>query len=186
MTILVDIPRWVWRGSTWCHLVSDESLDELHEFARQLGLKRIGFQGDHYDIDASHHEIARNHGAELCESRELVRRLRTAGLRLRPGSFEKWTLVEEFPEWSRHDWFAGDSHTEGLGDLLATINVADVEVTSGFQLRRSNADALVLQGPGAGPTSQDDASRGCFYRRETVVPYGWSFELISPSPAMCD
>jgi len=37
-----------------CHMISDTSLDELHEFAARLGLKREWFQNDgrtpHYDV----------------------------------------------------------------------------------------------------------------------------------------
>lgn len=85
--ILVDAPR-PWpnvsdeakrRGhgrKRWCHMVSDESVDELHEFAQRLGLRREWFQGGnshpHYDLtegkrwqalrlgarEATHSEIA--------------------------------------------------------------------------------------------------------------------------------
>ncbi|MEJ7720218.1 MAG: DUF4031 domain-containing protein [Ilumatobacteraceae bacterium] len=50
MTVLIDEPRWWHRGRRWCHLVSDSSYDELHEFAHANGIPRRGFQGDHYDI----------------------------------------------------------------------------------------------------------------------------------------
>ena len=48
--MLVDECRWWFRGRQWCHLVSDESLDELHAFAEWLGVPRRVFQGDHYDL----------------------------------------------------------------------------------------------------------------------------------------
>ncbi len=64
----------------WAHLVSDRSYDELHEFARGIGKRRLGFQGDHYDIDEIDRARALDLGAELVDSRELVRRLRRAGL----------------------------------------------------------------------------------------------------------
>lgn len=187
MTILVDIPRWNWRGKTWCHLVSDTSLHELHDFAFQLGLKRIGFQGDHYDIDEHHHVIARDLGAELVDSRELVHRLKLAGLRVRPRSFEKWNLVGEFPDWSLNQWLAlcGDDN-DRLRELVVDLNLADSAIADGFQLRRSEADALVLQGRGVGPESKDDPERGRFYRREVVDPFRWSLELITPCPAASD
>ena len=81
--ILVDTPNWPWRGRLWGHLVSDTSLSELHEFAQRIGKRRIGFQGDHYDIDAEEHLLAINEGAKCVDSRELVRRLRESGLRRR-------------------------------------------------------------------------------------------------------
>ena len=84
MTVLVDEPRWWWRGRRWCHLVSDMSLDELHAFTDALGVSRRAFQGDHYDIPEEHRDAVVAAGAVPVESRELVRRLRGAGLRLSP------------------------------------------------------------------------------------------------------
>lgn len=81
MAILVDHPRWPWRGRRWAHLVSDSSYDELHRFAADLGLRRGWFQGDHYDIPAEVRERALAAGAEAVTSRELIERLRAAGLR---------------------------------------------------------------------------------------------------------
>lgn len=81
MTILVDQAIWPWRGKQWAHLVSDESYDELHEFAGRLGIPRRGFQGDHYDIPADYRVRALEFGAESVDARVLVRRLKAAGLR---------------------------------------------------------------------------------------------------------
>jgi hypothetical protein len=84
--ILVDEARWPWRGRRWAHLVSDESYEELHDFAARLGVPRRAFQGDHYDIPAHLRSQALVLGAEAVEARELVRRLRAAGLRRRPST----------------------------------------------------------------------------------------------------
>jgi hypothetical protein len=84
VAVLVDEARWWHRGRRWCHLVSDVSLDELHEFADGVGIPRRGFQGDHYDIPEEHRAEVVAAGATEVESRELVRRLRAAGLRLSP------------------------------------------------------------------------------------------------------
>jgi len=81
--ILVDPAVWPWRGHRWAHLVSDESFEELHAFAARLDIPRRAFQGDHYDIPASLRERAIELGAVPIDSRELVRRLRAAGLRRR-------------------------------------------------------------------------------------------------------
>ena len=81
MTVLVDRAVWRWRGELWAHLVSDADYDELHAFAARLGLRREWFQGDHYDVPARVRERAIAQGALPVESRELVRRLRAAGLR---------------------------------------------------------------------------------------------------------
>ena len=82
--MLVDDPLWWWRGRRWCHLVSDVSLDELHRFAAAAGVSRRAFQGDHYDIPEEHREQLIAAGAVAVPSRELLRRLRAAGLRLAP------------------------------------------------------------------------------------------------------
>jgi len=81
MAILVDAPIWRWRGRRWSHLVSDRALDELHDFADQLGLSRGWFQCDHYDVPASVRELAILKGAVPVSASELVLRLRAAGLR---------------------------------------------------------------------------------------------------------
>jgi len=82
--ILVDDAIWPWRGRRWAHLVSDESYDELHEFAARLGIPRRSFQGDHYDVPETVRDQAIAIGAAAVGSRELLRRLRAAGLRRRP------------------------------------------------------------------------------------------------------
>jgi len=84
MAILIDEARWWWRGRKWCHLVSDVSYDELHAFADLAAIPRRGFQGDHYDIPEEYRQLMIDGGAEVVPSRELLRRLRDAGLRLTP------------------------------------------------------------------------------------------------------
>jgi hypothetical protein len=84
VAILIDEARWWHRERRWCHLVSDVSYDELHEFADRVGIPRRGFQGDHYDIPEEYRDDMITAGARVVESRELVRRLRDAGLRLSP------------------------------------------------------------------------------------------------------
>jgi hypothetical protein len=84
VTILIDEARWWWRGKKWCHLVSDVSYDELHDFAARAGIPRRGFQGDHYDVPEEYRDALIEAGAQQTESRELVRRLRAAGLRMSP------------------------------------------------------------------------------------------------------
>lgn len=80
----MDEARWWHHGRRWCHLVSDESLAELHEFADAVGIPRRGFQGDHYDVPEEYRTELIEAGALVVESRELLRRLKAAGLRLSP------------------------------------------------------------------------------------------------------
>ena len=84
VTILIDEARWWHRGRKWCHMVSDESYDELLAFADEVGIPRRGFQGDHFDIPQEYRAAMVVAGAVEVESRELLRRLRAAGLRLSP------------------------------------------------------------------------------------------------------
>ncbi len=82
MTLLIDEPRWWFKERLWSHLVSDCSLDELHAFAEQAGIPRRGFHGDHYDVPAEHYDAMVARGAVPTPTRELLRKLRAAGLRL--------------------------------------------------------------------------------------------------------
>lgn len=84
VAILIDQARWWHRGRKWCHLVSDVSYDELHEFAATVGIPRRGFQGDHYDIPEDYRASLIEAGALEVESRVLLQRLKAAGLRLTP------------------------------------------------------------------------------------------------------
>jgi hypothetical protein len=79
--IVIDRPVWWWRGRRWAHLASDTAFDELHDFAARLGLRRVWFQGDHYDLPVHRWDEAVASGATPIDSRDLVRRLRAAGLR---------------------------------------------------------------------------------------------------------
>jgi hypothetical protein len=81
--ILIDPPLVPSRGRMWSHLASDTSYDELHAFARGLGIPERGFDRDHYDVPAEFHDDAVAAGAVPVSSRELVTALVRAGLRRR-------------------------------------------------------------------------------------------------------
>ncbi|MGW0658239.1 DUF4031 domain-containing protein [Streptodolium elevatio] len=83
MTVLIDRPIWPGRGRMWSHLISDVSYDELHEFARRLGVPERAFDRDHYDVPAELYDQAVALGAEAVGGKELVSRLIAAGLRRR-------------------------------------------------------------------------------------------------------
>lgn len=88
MAVYVDDAIWEWRGKKWAHLVADTT-DELHEFARRLGLRQEWFQEPkpgaiggwpHYDVTEGMRRKAIARGARKVTSRELVyiiRRMRT-------------------------------------------------------------------------------------------------------------
>ena len=85
--ILVDRLRRYTSGD-WCHMVTDHSPEELHDFARRLGLRREQFQRHerlpHYDLRPHMREKALALGAAAVSSKELFRRGREAFLRSRP------------------------------------------------------------------------------------------------------
>lgn len=84
--ILIDPPLVPAHGRLWSHLASDTSYEELHVFARGLGIPERGFDRDHYDVPSEWYDAAVEAGATPVSSRELVARLRDAGLRRRkPG-----------------------------------------------------------------------------------------------------
>jgi hypothetical protein len=83
MTVLIDVPMWPAHGTIWGHLVSDESLEELHSFAAAVGLPPRSFDLDHYDVPADKHAALVAAGAVEVSHRELVVRLRGSGLRVR-------------------------------------------------------------------------------------------------------
>lgn len=82
MAVLIDPPMWPRHGRVWGHLVSDVSLEELHAFARAMGIPERGFDLDHYDVPEDMHPRLIDAGAHLVDGRELVRRLRASGLRV--------------------------------------------------------------------------------------------------------
>jgi predicted kinase len=83
MAILVDelreYPETRLPFSAWCHMATDGSFEELHEFAGRLGLRRGWFQRDHYDLPAHGRAAAVALGAEEVATSELL--LRMAGPR---------------------------------------------------------------------------------------------------------
>ncbi|MFZ1812846.1 MAG: DUF4031 domain-containing protein [Rhizobiaceae bacterium] len=88
MTVYVDEAIWNWQGRKWCHLMADD-LDELHRFARQIGIHPLSYQGPpktsapHYDITAFERNRAIRMGAVAVGRREIVevfRRVRVRGV----------------------------------------------------------------------------------------------------------
>lgn len=69
-------------------MVTDsDSFDELHAIADKIGMRRIWFQGDHYDLTSSMRGRALREGAVEVSAKELVvRRLRKNGTHGIPGA----------------------------------------------------------------------------------------------------
>ncbi|BDI23153.1 DUF4031 domain-containing protein [Herbiconiux sp. L3-i23] len=83
MTVLIDTAMWPAHGTVWAHLVSDESLEELHAFARANEVPPRSFDLDHYDVPERRVAELVAAGAVSVSGHELVRRLIASGLRVR-------------------------------------------------------------------------------------------------------
>lgn len=63
----------------WSHLIAD-SISELHDFARIIGLKSNWFQAKpekpHYDIKGMMRKRAIDNGAKIVSSKEIIKVLR--------------------------------------------------------------------------------------------------------------
>ena len=62
-------------------MVSDRSVDELHAFASEIGLRREWFQDGprpHYDLRPSKRRLAVSRGSEEVGVRDLVKRMARA------------------------------------------------------------------------------------------------------------
>ena len=83
MTVYVDSLKLTPKTRSWpylesCHLFAD-TIQELHDFARTLGLQRAWFQDKrlkHYDLTAHRREKAVKLGAIEVTSREMVEHVR--------------------------------------------------------------------------------------------------------------
>lgn len=69
------------RAKEWCHLIAD-SLEELHEMAKAIGMRRAWFQGSppasfpHYDLVPSRRATALKRGAIELPRAHFVSKLR--------------------------------------------------------------------------------------------------------------
>lgn len=84
MSVYVDnLIAWGWvtrgRKTESCHLIAD-SLEELHEFAAKIGMKRQWFQGDgtipHYDLTPIRRSKAVSLGAVELDRKGFVLKIR--------------------------------------------------------------------------------------------------------------
>lgn len=77
MTVYVDESIWPYRGTKYCHMMvgKDDDLQELHDFAASIGLKRAWFQDrpthPHYDLSPTKRALAVRNGATEVKSLEI-------------------------------------------------------------------------------------------------------------------
>lgn len=79
MSIYVDhLFTWPGKRGQWCHMMTDGDVQELHEMAQRIGIKRHWFQNKkrfpHYDLRPVQREFAIKAGAIEVSGVELVRR----------------------------------------------------------------------------------------------------------------
>ena len=179
MAILIDPARWPAHGTVFSHLVSDESLEELHAFARANGIPPHAFDGDHYDIPVSQYEELVSAGAQPVSGSELVRRLVKSGLRItaaeRASKLEKilhQRFDRLFPNTSELDrgpicdalierWSEDHRHYHDLTHLMSVLK---------------GIDYLERQGEPMGPFPRAVKLAGWFhdavYRADPILPPG--------------
>jgi hypothetical protein len=97
MAIFVDQCRWSFKDHYWCHMVSDVSIEDLHQFAQHLGVPLRAFHGDHYDLPQHVRELALVHGAIEVTSREVVGVLIRTGLRMSAAQRRRFLREEGLP-----------------------------------------------------------------------------------------
>lgn len=78
MTIYVDPAIWPYMGKLYCHCMTDGDIEELHDFALRLGLKKTWFQDKpsrkHYDLSANKRKQAIAMGAVAVTSKEMLQK----------------------------------------------------------------------------------------------------------------
>lgn len=82
MAVYIDPPTWPAHGTYFSHLVSDQSLAELHAMAIPAGITERAFDRDHYDVPLQRYPDLIRLGAIPVTGRELTRRLIASGLRV--------------------------------------------------------------------------------------------------------
>lgn len=81
MAVLIDPPTWPAHGTVFSHLVSDTSLEELHQLAEVAGVHPRAFDRDHYDVPERLYAACVAAGAVEASTRAVVAALRASGLR---------------------------------------------------------------------------------------------------------
>lgn len=114
--IWLDPPTWPAHGTVFGHLVSDASLGELHAFAWGVELPAGAFDHDHYDVPALRYDDLVAAGATLVGAKELLRRLVSSGLRVRPAAKQPGRAASV--RLARDHWDAEPPAPDGVRDAL--------------------------------------------------------------------
>lgn len=82
-------------GTRWCHMTTDGDLEELHQFAERIGLRRSWFQSHaqkrfcHYDLVPSKRALAVSLGAREISRIEQLQQAREEAKRRSAPTTEK-------------------------------------------------------------------------------------------------
>lgn len=144
MVVYVDPPLWPAHGTVFSHLVSDESLEELHAFAHANGVPERAFDGDHYDVPKRRYAELVAAGAVPVEARVLVRKLIASGLRIPARQRSKTLTVPLLERWNSvlpgHEelgfellerWGEGHRRYHSRTHLLAVLEALDLLAPDG-------------------------------------------------------
>lgn len=88
MAVYIDSARNKFGRMVMCHMVAD-TLDELHDMAKRIGMRREWFQplsSPHYDVSLSRRKVAVSHGAVEVGRKELIAIIRKNRGTLRGGT----------------------------------------------------------------------------------------------------
>jgi len=84
MAVYVDDMKAKYGRMIMCHMMAD-TLEELHEMADKIGIKRKWFQNHkkypHYDISKAKRKLAVEFGSKEMSARDLVKMMREKGLK---------------------------------------------------------------------------------------------------------
>ena len=133
MTVYIDPPLWPAHGRLFSHLVSDTSVEELHEVARRAGLPDQAFDGDHYDVPEERYAECVAAGALPLTATDLARVMRDSGLRVRKRKGERSLARVE----------------NGLATATRAPHLLDV-IASPFEQTGAGAAVVLVRAPGAG------------------------------------
>ena len=192
MTVFIDPPRWPAHGTVFSHLVSDQSLAELHEFASRLGVSVRAFDQDHYDIPAHRLADALALGAVAVEGKDLARILIRSGLRvparrrpakLAPALTRRWERhVPGHPDLGSHlleRWLEPHRAYHGPAHLLKVLEAVDL-LTDGRPSQELVLAAWFHDAVHRGRAGEDEKDSAAL-ARQLLGPDGCAPE--SPPPA---
>ena len=112
-----------------------------------------------------------------------MRRIRSAGLRLRPSAFPKWSLLRRWDSPLDPRTLRSTDGLERLDGsferhLGPVFEDSALTLDGAFALSRGEARALIVYGRDGGPSIEEDATSGRYHRVDHAGR--WAIELVDP------